>query len=76
MLPVRYQAITRINADLLRFEPKGTKFSGILINYQLRTYVSVKYTIFASDDGAKPLSETMLPYCQLDPKEHISGKFN
>ena len=25
--------------------------------------------------GAKPLSETMLPYCQLDPKEHISVKF-
>ena len=25
-------------------------------------------------DGAKPLSEPMLPYCQLDPKEHISVK--
>ena len=25
--------------------------------------------------GAKPLSEPMLPYCQLDPKEHISVKF-
>ena len=24
---------------------------------------------------AKPLSEPMLPYCQLDPKEHISVKF-
>ena len=24
--------------------------------------------------GAKPFSETMLPYCQLDPKEHISVK--
>ena len=24
--------------------------------------------------GAKPLSEPMLPYCQLDPKEHISVK--
>ena len=23
-------------------------------------------------DGAKPLSEPMLTYCQLDPKEHIS----
>ena len=26
-------------------------------------------------DGAKPLSEPMLPYCQLDSKEHISMKF-
>ena len=26
-------------------------------------------------DGAKPLSEPMLPYYQLDPKEHISMKF-
>ena len=26
-------------------------------------------------DGAKPLSEPMLTYCQLDPKEHISMKF-
>ena len=26
--------------------------------------------------GAKPLSEPMLPYCQLDPKEHISVKFH
>ena len=25
--------------------------------------------------GAKPLSEPMLPYCQLHPKEHISMKF-
>ena len=25
--------------------------------------------------GAKPLSETTLPYCQLHPKEHISTKF-
>ena len=25
--------------------------------------------------GAKPLSEPMLPYCQLNPKEHISVKF-
>ena len=25
--------------------------------------------------GAKPLSETMLPYCQQDSKEHISVKF-
>ena len=25
--------------------------------------------------GAKPLSEPMLPYCQLDPREHISLKF-
>ena len=25
--------------------------------------------------GTKPLSETMLPYCQLDHKEHISVKF-
>ena len=25
--------------------------------------------------GAKPLSEPMLPYCQLDPTEHISMKF-
>ena len=25
--------------------------------------------------GAKPLSEPLLPYCQLDPKEHISVKF-
>ena len=25
---------------------------------------------------AKPLSEPMLPYCQLDPKEHISIKFH
>ena len=25
--------------------------------------------------STKPLSETMLPYCQLDPKEHISMKF-
>ena len=25
--------------------------------------------------GAKPLSEPMLPYCQLDPTEHISVKF-
>ena len=24
--------------------------------------------------GAKPLSEPMLPYCQLDPKKHISVK--
>ena len=26
--------------------------------------------------GAKPLSEPMLPYYQLDPKEHISVKFH
>ena len=26
--------------------------------------------------GAKPLSKPMLTYCQLDPKEHISMKFN
>ena len=26
-------------------------------------------------DGAKPLSEPMLTYCQWDPKEHISRKF-
>ena len=26
--------------------------------------------------GAKPLSEPMLDYCQLDPCEHISVKFN
>ena len=26
--------------------------------------------------GAKPLSEPMLSYCQLDPKEHISVKFH
>ena len=26
-------------------------------------------------DGPKPLSEPMLPYYQLDPKEHISMKF-
>ena len=26
-------------------------------------------------DGVKPLSEPMLSYCQLDPKEHISVKF-
>ena len=26
-------------------------------------------------DGAKPLSEPMLTYCELDPKEHISMKF-
>ena len=25
--------------------------------------------------GAKPLTEPMLPYCQIDPKEHISLKF-
>ena len=25
--------------------------------------------------GAKPLSESMLPYCQLDPTEHISMEF-
>ena len=25
--------------------------------------------------GTKPLCEPMLPYCQLDPKEHISMKF-
>ena len=25
--------------------------------------------------GAKPLSEPMLPYCQLDPKDHKSMKF-
>ena len=25
--------------------------------------------------GAKPLSETMLAYCQLYPNEHISKKF-
>ena len=25
--------------------------------------------------GAKPLSEPVLKYCQLDPKEHISIKF-
>ena len=25
--------------------------------------------------GGKPLSEPMLPYCQLDPKEHISVIF-
>ena len=25
--------------------------------------------------GAKPLSEPILPYCQWDPKEHISVKF-
>ena len=25
--------------------------------------------------GAKPLSEPMLPYCQLDPMEHISVKY-
>ena len=25
--------------------------------------------------GTKPLSEPMLPYCQLDPKEHTSVKF-
>ena len=25
--------------------------------------------------GAKPLSEPMLSYCQLDPKEHISVNF-
>ena len=25
--------------------------------------------------GTKPISEPMLPYCQLDPKEHISVKF-
>ena len=25
--------------------------------------------------GAESLSEPMLPYCQLDPKEHISVKF-
>ena len=25
--------------------------------------------------GAKPFSESMMPYCQLDPKEHISVKF-
>ena len=25
--------------------------------------------------GATPLSEPMLPYCKLDPKEHISVKF-
>ena len=27
-------------------------------------------------DGAKPLSEPMLTYCQLDPKEHISMRFH
>ena len=26
-------------------------------------------------DGAQPLSEPMLTYCQLDPKQHISMKF-
>ena len=26
-------------------------------------------------DGAKPLSEPMLTYCQVDPKEHISMEF-
>ena len=26
--------------------------------------------------GAKPLSEPMLPYCELDLKEHISVKFD
>ena len=26
--------------------------------------------------GAKPLSEPMLPYCQLDHKEYISVKFH
>ena len=25
--------------------------------------------------GAKPLSEPVLPYCQLDPKERFSVKF-
>ena len=25
--------------------------------------------------GAKPLSDPMLPYCQLDPKEQISVEF-
>ena len=25
--------------------------------------------------GAKPLSESMMTYCQLDPKEHISMKY-
>ena len=25
--------------------------------------------------GAMPLSESVLPYCQLDPKEHIPVKF-
>ena len=26
--------------------------------------------------GAKPLPEPILPYCQLDPKEHISVNFD
>ena len=38
-------------------------------------YASVKHTIIASDNGAKPLSEPMQPYCQLDPRENISVKF-
>ena len=40
-------------------------------------YTSVKHTYIASDNGLspirrKPLSEPMLLYCQLNPKEHFS----
>ena len=43
-------------------------------------YISVKHTILLQIlacclFGTKPLSEPMMPYCQLDSTEHISVKF-
>ena len=45
-----------------------------------RMYASVKWVNIGSDnglrlDGAKPLSEPVLTYCQLEFKEHSSMKF-
>ena len=45
--------------------------------YMCQWIVSALVQIMACRlDGAKPLSEPMLTYCQLDPKEHISMKFH
>ena len=45
-----------------------------LIEAEWHTYALLTQSIIGCLFSAKPLFEPMLPYCQLDRKEHISVK--
>ena len=47
-----------------------------LIEAEWRIYASLVQIMACCLVGAEPLSEAMLPYCQLDPKECISVNFH
>ena len=54
---------------------QGNSSSYVVIDWLLRYTCFYAFMISNPNPlSAKPLSESMLPYCQLDRKEHISMK--